>query len=194
MICSSNETFCPTCQRIVLTTEFPRCHQRVPKRPVASTTAEQTVTEPEPTSTTVPPNTIGDHSLSDNGTEYEDEATICSFCNTCNKMVMHQTKENGSCHGPCVYCRVQKRHVSCMEVNPDRTSADGVPVRWCETCRAFITYRMHLSQSCHNLCRYCHTRVPHDTCHELGSNIVNLKQERHRRTLRTLKNVIGWRL
>ena len=60
-----------------------------------------------------------------------------------------------------------------MEVNPDRASADGVPVRWCETCRAFITYRMHLNQSCHGLCRYCHTRVPHDTCRDLGSNIIN---------------------
>ena len=32
---------------------------------------------------------------------------------------------------------------------------------------------MHLNQSCHNLCRYCQSRVPHDTCRELGSNIVN---------------------
>ena len=103
VICSTNETFCPTCQRIVLTTEFPRCHQRVLKRPVASTTAEPTVTEPEPTPTTVPQNTTANHSPSDNGTECEDEATLCSFCYTCNKIVLHQTKENGSCHGPCVF-------------------------------------------------------------------------------------------
>ena len=80
---------------------------------------------------------------------------------------------NQSCHRPCQFYRVNRRHISCMEVHPDRTSAGGIPVRWCMWCRAYITIAMHTNGSCHGFCRYCQSQIPHDTCLELGSNIIN---------------------
>jgi hypothetical protein len=32
---------------------------------------------------------------------------------------------------------------------------------------------MHTNGSCHSFCRYCRSQVPHDTCRELGSNIIS---------------------
>ena len=112
-------------------------------------------------------------SSSSNSTEGEEDTTIYKRCYDCNVNVPYQVYENRSCHGPCKYCRVNKRHISCMEVHPDRTSAGGVPVRWCMWCRAYITMAMHTNGSCHGFCRYCQSQIPHDTCRELGSNIIN---------------------
>ena len=112
-------------------------------------------------------------SSSSNETEGEEDTTIYKRCYDCNVNVPYQVYENRSCHGPCLYCRVNKRHISCMEVHPDRTSAGGVPVRWCMWCRAYITMAMHTNGSCHGFCRYCQSQIPHDTCRELGSNIIN---------------------
>ena len=103
---------------------------------------------------TVPP--------SSNGTEGEDESVIYRRCYECNINVPYQVYVNQSCHGPCQFCRVNRRHISCMEVHPDRTSAGGVPVRWCMWCRAYITLDMHTNQSCHSFCRYCRSQIPHD--------------------------------
>ena len=32
---------------------------------------------------------------------------------------------------------------------------------------------MHTNGSCHGFCRYCQSQIPHDTCRELGSSIIN---------------------
>jgi hypothetical protein len=86
--------------------------------------------------------------------------------------VSYQVSENRSCHTPCLFCGVNMRHISCMNVHPDMISAGGFPVRWCMWRRAYITIPMHTNESCHEFCRYCRVRVLHDTCRELGSNII----------------------
>ena len=110
---------------------------------------------------------------SSNDTEVEDETVIYRMCYECNMRVPYQMYVNQSCHRPCTLCRVNRRQISCMEVHPDRTSAGGIPVRWCMWCRAYITLAMHTNGSCHGFCRYCQSQIPHDTCRELGSNIIN---------------------
>ena len=52
---------------------------------------------------------------SSNGTEGEDESVIYRRCYECNLRVPYQTYYNQSCHGPCQFCRVNRRHISCMK-------------------------------------------------------------------------------
>jgi hypothetical protein len=40
-------------------------------------------------------------------------------------------------------------------------------------CRAYITIDMHTNGSCHSFCRYCRSQISHNTCRELGSNIIS---------------------
>jgi hypothetical protein len=103
--------------------------------------------------------------LQRNASEGEEGTTIHRRCYGCNVNVSYQVSENRSCHGLYLFCRVNRRRISCMEVYPDRKSAGGFPVRWCMWCWAYITIAMHTNE-------LCHVRIPHDTCRELGSNII----------------------
>jgi hypothetical protein len=80
-----------------------------------------TVVAASVTPATVPP--------SSNGTEGEDESVKYLRCYECNVNVPYQVFINQSCHGSCQFCRVNGRHISCMEVHPDRTSAGEIPLR-----------------------------------------------------------------
>jgi hypothetical protein len=60
-------------------------------------------------------------SSSSNGTEGEEDSIIYRQCYDCNVNVTYQVSPNGSRHGPCQLCGVNQRHISCMEVDPDRT-------------------------------------------------------------------------
>jgi hypothetical protein len=159
----------------------PRCHDATNKRDrsTTNTTANIAVTVAAPvmaqqshsrsqSNTMVGSNVPALHqSSSSNATEGKEDTTIYRRCYDCNVNLPYQVYENRSCHGPCLFCRVNKCHISCMEVHPDRTSAGGVPVRWCMWCRAYMTIAMHTNESCHGFCRYCRIRIPHDT-----SNII----------------------
>jgi hypothetical protein len=121
---------------------------------------------------------------SSNGTEGEDESVIYRMCYECNFRVPYQMYVNQSCHRPCLFCRVNRRHISCMEVHSDRTNAGGIPLRWCMWCRAYSNLDMHTNESCHSFCRYCRSQIPHDTCRKLGSNIIRYTTRTTRRTVK----------
>ena len=44
------------------------------------------------------------------GTETEDEKVIVSMCCQCGERVPIQMKENGSCHGKCLFCKKNEEH------------------------------------------------------------------------------------
>ena len=70
-------------------------------------------------------------------TESEEDSTIYRRCYDCKVNVPYQVSRNQSCHGSCQFCGVNRRHISCMEVQPDRKSAEDVPVRWRMWCSAY---------------------------------------------------------
>jgi hypothetical protein len=157
---ASYQVYCSICRRYVSKDLHPRCHVGTNNRERSATNTPATntaVTVAAPvmaqqsqsrshsntasTSVTVNGNNystvVGSNNpalhqfSSSNATEGKEDTTIYRRCYDCNVNVPYQVSENRSCHGPCLLCGVNRPHISCMEVHSDRTSAGGVPVKWC---------------------------------------------------------------
>ena len=137
------QVYCSACRRYVDETLHPRCHVQTDNRslPVSTVPPPRTTSVTAPvvaqhsvsrrqsnsasTAITVTWNnnstvvavtaTPANIPPSSNGTEGEDESVIYLRCYECNVNVPHQVSINQSCHGPCQFCRVNRRHISCME-------------------------------------------------------------------------------
>ena len=165
------QVYCSICRRYVSEDLHPRCHDSTNNRdrsvtntPTTNTVitvsalvmAQQSQSRSQSNSASTSVTVTGNNNStivaahitpanvppSRNGTEGEDESIIYRRCYECNINVPYQVYVNQSCHGPCQFCRVNRRHISCMEVHPDRTSAGRISVRWCMWCRAYITLDM----------------------------------------------------
>jgi hypothetical protein len=152
---STYQVYCSICRRYVAEKQHHRCDEQSEDRSSAAPAAiSTTVTAPEVaqhsvsrlqsnsastvitvtgnnnstvvlaavTPATVPP--------SSNGTKGEDKSVIYRRYYECNVRVPYQTYINQSCHKPCQFFRVNQRHISCMEIHSNCTSAGGIPVGW----------------------------------------------------------------